>query len=79
MVEFLYFSLSLSNISVRKVGVDKVRRYALLLVLEANFPSFHSTKALCMKDEDFKELVENPSTFSTFTLQDGFLLNGNEL
>jgi len=48
-------------------------RYALLLVLEAKVHGFHSIKALYHEDEDFKEVVENPSNFGSFTLQEGFL------
>jgi len=55
------------------------RRYALLLVLEAKVLGFHSIKALYHEDEGFKEVVENPSNFGSFTLQDGFLFKGNKL
>jgi len=37
-------------------------------VLEAKVRRFYSIKALYIEDEDFKELVENPSTFGSFTL-----------
>jgi len=39
--------------------------------------SFH--QALYHEDEDFKEVVEIPSNFGSFTLQDGFFFNGNKL
>jgi len=40
---------------------------------------FQSIKALYHKDKDFKEVVENPSNFCSFTLQDGFLFKENKL
>jgi len=44
------------------------RRYVLLLVFEAKVLRFPSIKALYKEDEDFKEVVENPSNFGSFTL-----------
>jgi len=48
-------------------------RYALLSVLEAKIFGFHSIKAFYVEDEDFKKVVEDPSLFYSFTLQEGFL------
>jgi len=44
-----------------------LRRYALLLVL------------VYKKDENFNEVMEDPSTPYSFTLQDGFLFKRNKL
>jgi len=43
------------------------------------FMDFIPSKLLCNEDEDFKEVVENPSIFGSFTLQDGFFGKGNKL
>jgi len=56
-----------------------LRKYTLLSVFEDKALGFHSIKALYHKDEDFKEVVKNPSNFGFFTLQDGFLFKGNKL
>jgi len=56
-----------------------LRRYVPFSILEVKVLGFHSIKALCYEDEDFKEVVRNPSNFSSFTLQDGFLFKGNKL
>ena len=32
-----------------------------------------------MEDEDFKMVIEDPSTYGTYTLQEGFLFKGNKL
>ena len=56
-----------------------LRRYALLSFLETKVLGFHSIKALYHEDEDFKEVVKNPSNFGSFTLQDGFLFKGNTI
>jgi len=55
------------------------RTYALLSVLEANVLGFHSIKALYIKDEEFKKVVENSSLYDSFTLQEGFLFKGKKL
>jgi len=55
------------------------RSYALLSVLEAKVLGFHSIKALYVEDEDFKNVVEDASYCNSFTLQEGFLFEGNKL
>ena len=55
------------------------QRYALLSVLEAKLLGFYSIKTLYIEDEDFKMVVEDSSTYSTYTLQEGFLFKGNKL
>jgi len=55
-----------------------LRRYAFLLVLENKVLGFNSIKALYIEDEDFKMVVEDPSSFNSFTLQDGFIFKGNK-
>ena len=55
------------------------RRYALLSVLDAKVLDFHSIKTLYVEDEDFKVVVEDPSTYGTYTLQEGFLFKENKL
>ena len=55
------------------------KRYALLTVCEAKVLGFHSIKAIYKEDEDFKEVVEDPSTFGSFTLQNGFFFKENKL
>ena len=56
-----------------------LRRYARLLVLEVKLLGFNSIKVLYHEDEDFKDVVENPSNFGSFTPQHGFLFRGNKL
>ena len=55
------------------------KRYALLLVLEAKVLGFHSIKALYIEDEDFKNVIEDPSYYDSVTSQEGFLSKGNKL
>jgi len=54
-------------------------RYSLLLILEAKVLGFRSIKALYIEDEDFKRVVEHPSLYNSFTLQEGFLFIENKL
>ena len=49
------------------------------MVHEAKVLGFHSIEALCIEDKDFKEVVDDPSTFGSFTLQYGFLFKENKL
>jgi len=45
-------------------------RFALLLVLEAKVLGFHSIKTMYIEYEDFKMVVEDPSNYGTYTLQE---------
>jgi len=54
-------------------------RYALVSILEANVLGSHSIKTLYIEDKDFKMVVEDPSPYGTYNLQEGFLFNGNKL
>jgi len=49
------------------------------LALEAKVLRLHCINAMCHEDEDFKEVVENPSNFGYYTLLDGFLFKENKL
>jgi len=44
------------------------RRYTSLLVIDAKFLGLHSIVTSYIEDENFKEVVENQSTFGSFTL-----------
>jgi len=55
------------------------RRYALVFVLKAKVFGFHPIKTLYIEDHNFKMVVEDPSTYGTYTLQEGFLFKGNKL
>ena len=49
------------------------------MVLETKILGFHSIKTLYIEDEDFNKVVEDPSLYDSFTLQEGFLFKANKL
>ena len=55
------------------------RKYALLLISEAKFLVLYFMMAFYIEDEGFKTVVEDPSTFGSFALKDGFLFKGNKI
>ena len=40
---------------------------------------FHSIKGLYIEDQDLKKVVEDPSLYNSFILQEGFLFKWNKL